>query len=78
MACPNLLMTELYGILELAEKMTTYVKKIQHNCNKWSMKISFVKTEVTLFQAEEKEDNIVKSNLCRRFRDISAPNKLGP
>ena len=47
------------------KKMTTCVKKIQHNCNKWRLKISFVKTEVTLFQAEEKEDNIVKSNLCR-------------
>ena len=47
------------NIPELAEKVTTDVKKIQHNCNKWRLKISLGKTEVTLFQAEEKDDNIV-------------------
>ena len=47
------------NISELAEKVTTDVKKIQHKCNKWRLKISLGKTEVTLFQAEEKDDNIV-------------------
>ena len=53
------------NIPQLAEKVTTDVKKIQHNCNKWRLKIRLGKTEVTLFQAEEKSDNIVKSNLCK-------------
>ena len=53
------------NISELAEKVTTDVKIIQHNCNKWRLKISLGKTEVTLFQAEEKDDNIVKSNMCK-------------
>ena len=62
-ASPNLQMMGLYGRLEkhsrIGRRVTTDVKKIQHNCNKWRLKISLGKTEVTLFQAEEKDDNIV-------------------
>ena len=53
------------NIPELAEKVAADVKKIQHHCNTWRMKISLCKTKVTLFQAEETCDNSSKSNLCK-------------
>ena len=51
------------NIPELAEKVAADVKKIQHHCNTWRMKISLCKTEVILFQAEETCDNSSKNNL---------------
>ena len=68
-------------IPELAEKVTADVKKIQHHCNTWRMKISLCKTEVTLFQAEVTCDNSSKNNLCKingsKLKYNSNPKLLG-
>ena len=65
------------NIPEFAGKVTTDVKIIQYNCIKWRLKISLGKTEVTLFQAEKKEDNIVRA-ICAKLMGIISNTILIP